>query len=507
MTDLLAADPPAVALYKSVFAGCETVEFPITGLDRTGVPVWVALAWRGGEPLATGVGYGETDGRARTGMWGEMAEGAAVHRLRGLPARRASWREMEASGEAAVDPRRLRLPLGTDWTPDTPRLWTAARRVAPGAASHGEPVWVLLDEAVAHTYNLPGGYDPLYTPITNGLGAGDTRARAAAHGLLELVQRDGNAVGYRALDRGVVVDLDRVERADTRALLARLGAAGIRPVVKLAETPVGMASLYVQGRDDAPAHPWMLTGCGEAAHPDREAALYKAVLEYAASRVRKRFAHAPLDSLAHALPAGYVDRVRAAPPPAEEGRSLAAVRAWGRLSAAEALERLESTWFREAERVPFSSLPTEAVPDDPEALLAAVAGRMAAEGFDVLAVDLSAPGDAVQVVKAVVPGLEVETMTYGRIGPRNVRRLAARIAAGDPLVPADVVGLGPPPDGAMPVLLAPADEAALGGPAWARPDRLAAALGPLYAMYREPPFHAAPLADEREAAAAGRPAA
>src|SRR3712207_7295222 len=40
----------------------------------------------------------------------------------------------------------------------------------------------------------------LVTPITNGLGAGDTLERAVLHGLLELVQRDGNTVSHRGLE-------------------------------------------------------------------------------------------------------------------------------------------------------------------------------------------------------------------------------------------------------------------------------------------------------------------
>ena len=46
----------------------------------------------------------------------------------------------------------------------------------------------------------------LLTPITNGLGAGPGLEHVLSHALLELVQRDGNSVDYRALDRGIAVD-------------------------------------------------------------------------------------------------------------------------------------------------------------------------------------------------------------------------------------------------------------------------------------------------------------
>ena len=495
-------DPAPVVLYKNAAAqatgDAEVFEFALTPLDVTGVPVWSVTAALGGG-FASGIGYGETDSRARTGAWGELVEGVFVGGLAEREMREASFAALEASGEAAVDPLSLRLPLGTDYTPDTPRLWTPARRVAPGTASDGEPVWMLAEEAAAHLSDLPAGYAPLYTPLTNGLGAGDTPARAVAHGLLELAQRDATSTGYRALDRGVVIDLQTVDDAGCRRLISQYEAAGITLMAKLAETPLGVPVVYVIGcelRLDWLPHPLMLTGCGEGAHPDRTKALLKALLEFGASRVRKRFCHGPLDAALSVAPEGYVRLVRSLGAGVEEGRSFEAVRAWAGLSAEAQLARLDGTWFRETETVSFRSLPT-APAATPEATVELLAARAAEVALDVFAVDLAPEGAGVSVVKTVVPGMEVETLTYGRIGPRNVQRLLARIAAGDALVHPDLVGVGRPPTGAHAVPMHAAGEAALGGPAWLNADLLAEALGPLYAMYRESPRHAVGLAEEK----------
>ena len=56
--------------------------------------------------------------------------------------------------------------------------------------------------------------------------------------------------------------------------------------------------------------------------------------------------------------------------------------------------------------------------------------------------DFTPPGSPAVILKAIVPGLEVETMTYNRIGGRNLRRLLAR---GSP-----VAGVGDKPAGALP---------------------------------------------------------
>lgn len=72
---------------------------------------------------------------------------------------------------------------------------------------------------------------------------------AQTHGLLELLQRDGNSVHYRALAETVAIDLRTVADPIVRAQLARYDAAGIETVVKVAATDLGFVNLYVVGCD------------------------------------------------------------------------------------------------------------------------------------------------------------------------------------------------------------------------------------------------------------------
>ena len=123
-----------------------------------------------------------------------------------------------------------------------------------------------------------------------------------------------------------------------------------------------------------------------------------------------------------------------------------------------------------------------------EATAQELARRLAERGLEVLVLDFSPRGGRVHVAKVIVPGLEVETMSYHRIGERGFRLLQSR---NSPLV-----GTGAMPDGALPVRL-PADAAArIGGTPWlnvAEVDRL---VGTLYPLYREPLVHSAPIALE-----------
>ena len=81
--------------------------------------------------------------------------------------------------------------------------------------------------------------------------------------------------------------------------------------------------------------------------------------------------------------------------------------------------------------------------------MALLAGRLSTAGLEILYADFTPPGSPAVALKAIVPGLEVETMTYQRIGARNLRRLLARGSA--------IVGVGDKrrPPGALPVRLTP----------------------------------------------------
>jgi ribosomal protein S12 methylthiotransferase accessory factor len=110
--------------------------------------------------------------------------------------------------------------------------------------------------------------------------------------------------------------------------------------------------------------------------------------------------------------------------------------------------------------------------------------------MQILFVDFS-PQSAcnVHVVKAIVPGLEVETMSYHRIGERGVRKLLERGSK--------LAGLGAPPPGAAPVRLPAGAAERLGGPAWLDIAAIDRIVGRLYPLYREPEVHSAPIALER----------
>ncbi len=480
--------PDAARAYLDAFPSGELIAFPLTPLDRTGLPVWVVALFPEDERLAGimpyGVGYGADEGQAILGALGEIAEMVQpTLALAQAPRTRGSWRELtRALGQGAVaDPLTLCLPAGSPVGRDTALEWVEAVRARDGAT-----VLVPIELAAYSRKDLTPGYAPFTTIISNGMGAGPDVDWALGHGLLELLQRDGNGLLFRALDQGVAIDLPQAPTPAAQAALDAYAAAGLQVMVKFATDEWGLCNLYCVGHEAqrrAPPTPIMLTACGEACHPDRDAALEKVLQEFAASRVRKAFAHGPAALAERVAPPGYVARFMArsgSNAKTGEGRAFEAMADWTTRPADTLAGWLQDSVYAERAHKPFAELPTTPAPDA-WTRGCIVRERLQAGGLDPLYVDLSPPGRAVAVVKAITPGLEVETMSYHRIGERNAAKLIAR---DHPLV-----RFGEASDTLRPIRLSPEALDRLGGqPLFdaALADRI---VGPLYPLYREPEAH------------------
>ena len=457
----------------------EVVELELSALDRLDVPVTSCSLLTDGRFAAHGNGYGASAAAARLGGLGELAEGVlsavGLRRLR-EQARTGSHRDLvaEQGRDRVVDPRTLGLPAGSPYTDTMPLTWVPVQRVRTG-----EDVLVPLDVVASEPGDLDAGAAPLVPPITNGLGAGLDPVRPLTHGLLELLQRHTNGLRFRALDaRSPEIDRDGLP-AGVAALVARLESSGLRLVLKHAGTAFGVCSSYVMGIDPTPGSAVQVTACGEATDPSAERSLTKAVLEYANSRARKAFMFGPADRARPLAPERYWAAL--GDQGAGEARAAAAMTAWGSLG----VDRLrELTAPDQSRRVPYASVVTGAPElDSAAALLEHLLGTLA--DHDVLASTTTV--GAVSVAKVVVPGLEVETLSYGRLGEAGARELLATDLG--------LVRQGPHPQGehTARVLLTEAAEERLGGPVWysyAAADRV---VGLRYPLYREPARHSVTL--------------
>ncbi|WP_375428695.1 YcaO-like family protein [uncultured Sphingomonas sp.] len=481
--------PDIARAYVDAMPAGEWYLFDMSPLDRTGVPAWKAALFPN-DPVAAGcemqqgTGYGETHARAIIAAVAECHE--EVHARLGF----ARMEQVEGSydrlvaerGRGAVaDPLELCLPAGSPIGRDTPLRWVEARRWFSG-----DPVLVPVDLAALSTDALPGGYRPFTTLITNGLGAGPTREWARAHGLFELLQRDGNGLFFRALDPGVRLTFDDPLPPELQAVIDRVAGAGIDLLPKFATDEFGLVNLYVVGGDrvsEALPVPIAMTGGGEASDLDRHSALRKAVLEYAHARARKAFTFGPLELIRAVMPPGYWERVEPRTRRAArdtEPRQVDAFRRWLSLDGPALRDLLTDPVFTVRSERPFASLATSDIVA-PEAKGDEAARRLVAADFDPLVLDWTADGAPMHAARVIVPRLEVETMSYARIGERGVAKL---VAADSPLI-----RWGEPSETRRPVRLTREAQDRLGGQPLFDTAEAERIVGGLYPLYREPGSH------------------
>lgn len=492
---------PVIDLYRRALPAGELVHFSLSPFDRLDVPNQTATFFPPDGRTRGGTGYGLSPDAALVSALGETTEEFSASRaISQTEFIEGSFDELVGRfGKRGVcDPLTLCLEAGSEYSPQMPRRWTATTRLGSG-----ETVWIPVEFVATYRGDVTqGGYQPLVVPITNGLGAGTSREMALAHGLLELLQRDGNGLQIRALATTTEVDPQSVFDPEAKRLIERFDAAGVDVHIKVASTENGFVNLYVVGLDrdeSSGGQPLMGLAGGEASHPVASVALRKALLEWAAARARVAFMHGPLDQVARLTPPDYLPRMRLqVHPENEEPRALEAMKRWVTLSLDEARRKMARV-LRVEKLIAFSDLPQapELLSSDSLALSREVARRLQNEGLDILVADFSHAANlkgGVCALKVIVPGLEVETLSYGRIGERNVRRLMNRTDV-------RLAGVGRAPEGAQPVHLTREAQARLGGRAWLDPRAVEEVVGPLYCFYREPGRHAAPLALERGAAA------
>lgn len=490
----------AADTYRQFLTSGDLQIFDISLLDRIGIPIYVA-ALRGNDGfLNNGVGYGNSSAEALVGALGEMSETYHVHQaLKSAPTCESiSYYKMtQHFGEdQVIDPLTLCLSAGYPYHENLPLRWVAVTRLNDGARC-----WAPRESVAFSGFS----YDmrstnvelqstqlsaKLFSPITCGLGAGLSKEQALSHGVLELLQRDGNCTSFRALDQGIDLELDLIESEEIKATLLNLKNLGFQMRAKLASTEFDLVNLYViaepiNKNSLNETFPLLSTACGEAVHQNRERALRKALHEFISSRSRKAFMHGSIDNIKALAPASYLENnLKLALPQFEEPKALSEMTEWVLKTEIQLHALLKDTVFSSRKVVKFSSLPSaddDSVWDSKDRL-DDVTKRLAAQNIAVYYFDGS-PCDqqGPKVIKAIAPGLEGETLSYWRIGERGAKRLLASHSS--------LITQNQPQAQHLLIPLRPVAQNALGGPVFFKVPEWGQILNGHYPLYREPSSH------------------
>ncbi len=362
----------------------------ITGLDRIGIPVAVAVR-PNSRSVSVSQGKGLELPQALASALMEACEGFHAEEIG--PVRRAAYHELAAT-ETVADPatlcagvRAFDSAAAIDWIEGRDLL-------------RGEPCWVPA-EIVRTDYTLPQP-DGFFLAGSNGLASGNHRVEAVNAALYELVERDGLAL-WMALPlrqrAGCAVDLGTVNDPDCRRLLDRYDAAGVAVRVWNIATDVGIAAFLCEIRDLAAEElggPRRFHGSG--CHADRGIALSRALTEAAQTRLT------------------YIVGIRDDLSPEE----------YENTPGDDIRDALLDALAREIAPGSFAAMPSFSA-DDLTGDLRWALGRLATIGVErVVAVDLTRPELDIPVVRLVIPGLEWDSHHPNYRPGKRAREIAAR---------------------------------------------------------------------------------
>jgi YcaO-like protein with predicted kinase domain len=342
----------------------------ITGLDRIGIPVAIAVR-PNSRSVSVSQGKGLELPQAMASALMEACEGFHAEEIG--PCRQAAYRDLTES-ETVVDPASL-CPGARPFDTGAPISWIEGYDLL-----RREPCWVPAE--IVHTdYTLqqPDGY---FLCGSNGLASGNHLIEAINAALYEVVERDAVAlwiaqpIQQRARQ---MLELDAVDDPDCHALLAKYEAAKIAVRVWNVTTDIGIAAFLCEIRDLAPGDPRRLRRFhGSGCHADRAVGLSRALTEAAQTRLT------------------YIAGIRDDLSPSE----------YEEAPGAEIGDALLDALAREHTPVPLRNVPSFAADDLTDDLRWAL-GRLATAGIErVIAIDLTRPDFAIPVVRLVIPGLE-----------------------------------------------------------------------------------------------------
>lgn len=368
----------------------------VTGLDAIGLPV-VMVCRPMSRVHVVVQGKGPTLELAEISGILEAAEGFHAERI-DMPLRYATQRDLKTKVTVVPTHMLPRLNVGY-FHQDHRTMWIEGH-----CLSGGGPVWVPY-ECVHLDFSIPHPTGAgCFVNSSTGLACGNTWYDAVNHALLEVIERDAEALwhaGERWSEPGARIDLDQVDDPACSELVAKITSVGLSVAAWDTTSDIGVpccsAMIYQKYTDTAPLR---IPNAGSGADLVPAVALYRALSEAAQSRltmisgVREDNERQLYEPVCRDQYRSIVDRIEGAP-------------------------------------VTKKSLCAKNLPSRGEATTAILLGRLAAAGYRrAIAVDLTRPEIGLPVVRLVVPGLEGPHDAPGALpGVRALR--VQKEAAGD----------------------------------------------------------------------------
>lgn len=356
----------------------------ITDLDRIGLPIYTAIrptAEEGAVSIYGGKGITKSHSKASAIM--EAFERYSAERQESDEAIIATVDEIDGN---YIDPKSLNLPkeLEKKDISDLKIEWNLAKDIISGDD------YFIPTNAIYHPYKYPVS---LFKSNTNGLASGNVLEEAVLHGIFEVIERDAWSIFELTHKNYAQIDLDSIESEIINETIDKFESNGIKIKLMDFTADINIPTIAASADDTVTKDAGLLT-LGIGTHLDPEVAILRALTEVAQSRATQ-------------INGAREDTVRAD---------------FAREAGYERMKRINKYYFREEdEKIPLSSIEnksTTSITQD----LEIVKNELTAHDIDkVLYYDLTRPELDVNVVRVIIPEMELYALDPSRAGYRFLK--------------------------------------------------------------------------------------
>lgn len=356
----------------------------ITDLDRIGIPIYTAIrptAEDGAVSIYGGKGITKSHSKASAIM--EAFERYSAERQSGDDAIIASVSDM---GENHIDPKSLNLPKEFEKKDisDLELEWNLAKDIISGEDFY------IPTNAIYHPYKYPVS---LFKSNTNGLASGNILEEAVLHGIFEVIERDAWSIFELTHKNYEQINIESIESKIITETIDKFESNGIKIKLMDFTADINIPTIAASADDTVTKDAGLLT-LGMGTHLDPEVAILRALTEVAQSRATQ-------------INGAREDTVRAD---------------FAREAGYERMKRINKYYFRqEDEQKSLSSIENRSTTSITEDLKIVKDELMANDIDKVLYYDLTRPELDVNVVRVIIPEMELYAIDPSRAGYRFLK--------------------------------------------------------------------------------------
>ena len=361
----------------------------ITDLDRIGLPIYTAIrptAEEGGVSIYGGKGISKDHAKASAMM--EGFERYSAERQSSDKTVNAHLSEISTHGDF-IDPKSLNLSkeIEKQGLDDLNLEWS----ISHDLISCND--YYIPTNAIFHPYNAQDNTDRLFKSNTNGLASGNILEEAILHGMLEVIERDAWSIFELTHKNYAQIDLNSIESDLINDIIDKFESNGIKIKLMDFTADINIPTIAASADDTITKDAGLLT-LGIGTHLDPEVAILRALTEVAQSRATQ-------------INGAREDTVRAD---------------FAREAGYERMKRINKFYFKQEEnQISISDIKNKSTTSITEDIEIVKDELMANDIEKILYVDLTRPELDVNVVRVIIPGMELYAIDPSRAGYRFLR--------------------------------------------------------------------------------------